>query len=246
VLKCLSIAYRLWIVGAAQAFMCVMDSREELSCLYTAFSSDDTLIEIIPSFDLPASLSLHSMSNSFGPFTAGIGTNVSLWLALSLYQKSLCSVSLPEWLSSYNLTEILNFEKKNADLWPDSARLPYYYFEITHRLSVAHEASSHTKYAIFLDKSLVLLVHDIFEVRLDKLRQEFQRTLSSNTQVELQVLVNGIGAHELAILKPFVLQALDDRHFLGQESENDADSEQVIPGWTNDGNKPTTTSLRRF
>jgi GINS complex protein len=187
------------------------------------------------------SLSLPCASGPVGPFKAGISSQVSLWLAISLYQKSLCSISLPEWLSVDNLTEILAYERGNPNLWPHSRRLPFYYYEIAHRLRMAQDSCSHTKSLIFRDPSVSLLIQDIAQVRLDKLRQEFQDSLSATTQ-ELQALVNGIASYELTLLKPFMIQALNDRQFLSEsvdiKSSSEADAVQ--------DNAPQAVALRRF
>lgn len=87
-----------------------------------------------------------------GPFEAGVGTRVPLWLALLLRKKHYCtivvaflkfdkkkrksSVQTPNWLSPDELRRYLVAETENAGL----TELPNYFFEIAHILvREAHE-----------------------------------------------------------------------------------------------------------
>jgi len=188
----------------------------DLSCFYSSYIADDFLIEIVPSFDFDGKLPLLS-SSPLGPFKAGITTHVPLWFALNLHQRSLCTIATPAWLNSSNLSEIVAYEKKENSLWNDTSRLPSQYYEIAKRLSSALE-----------DKSLPLLIQDLLEVRLDKLRQQFQELMKERggTDPDFIVDVSGIGSQELAVLKAFVQQALNDQRFLSktnEEENNDAE-----------------------
>ena len=62
-----------------------------------------------------------------------------------------------------------------------------------------------------------LLVQDLLEVRVDKLRQQLPALLlqhQESDETDLIVNINGIGSQELALLRPFIQQALNDRAFL--------------------------------
>jgi hypothetical protein len=216
-------------------------SDDGLSSFYSAFPADDILIDIVPSMDTPESFPLLSSSRSIGPFHAGIATQVPLWLALFLQQRSLCQISPPSWWSVDNLSKVLEFERTHVDLWPDAASLPHYYLELHQRLAT-----------LTSDKAISLLIQDIFQVRCDKLQQQFQALLKDNAG-NLLVTVNGIASQELALLRPFVLQALNDQHSLSQtETDSSAAKEMETAADTSeDGERSsapprTRVPLRRF
>jgi hypothetical protein len=192
-------------------------TSEDLSCFYAAFRADDVPMDIVPSFDLSSRIKLLSHT-AVGPFKAGISTAVPLWFALTLRQRSLCTISLPDWLTAENLVEIIAYEKREGSLFSDQSRLPAAYFEIAKRLLTAGTDT--------VDKSVSLLVQDLLSVRLDKLRQQFQTLFSdvASDRTDLFVTVNGIGTQELAILHRFVRQALNDQNYLlvGQGAANDS------------------------
>ena len=57
------------------------------------------------------------------------------------------------------------------------------------------------------NKALPVLIQDLFEVRLDKLRQKFQELFQEDSvesaSADLLVSVDGIGTQELAVLRSF-------------------------------------------
>ena len=210
-------------------------SDDGLSSFYSAFPADDLLMDIVPSLDAPESFTLLSSQLPVGPFHAGIATQVPLWLALFLQQKSLCQIAVPAWWSVDNLTKILEFERTHVDLWPDATTLPHYYLEIHQRLQ--HVASG-------ADKAVSLLIQDIFQVRCDKLQQQFQALLKENAG-NLLVTVNGIASQELALLRPFVIQALNDQHTLSQSTAADATVKEAGAAETvDDSDRPAPTRAR--
>lgn len=183
----------------------------ELSAFHSSFRADDTLIAIVPSFDSNEPLPLLS-SVAVGPFQAGIPTPVPLWMALLLHQRSLCTISPPEWLNAANLSQIIAYEQKLHDtLFDDATRLPKDYYELANRLTGRRGIS-------FADDNaqvLALLVQDLLDIRVDKLRQQLPAILEKMDTAERLILnVNGIGTQELAIFRPFFQQALNDRSFL--------------------------------
>ena len=193
-------------------------SSAEMTSFYAAFRADDTLVEIIPSFDFAGTLPAHSSVPS-GPFKAGMTAAVPLWMALFLQQRSLASICPPVWLNIGNLVEIIAFEKKHVSLFPtdDASRLPADYYEISKRLTSTKRNTFESADAI------ALLVQDLLELRLDKLRQQFQSLLTETvTTTDLTVAVTGIGTQELAILQTFVTRALADVHFLAQTEDTTA------------------------
>jgi GINS complex subunit 2 len=174
------------------------------SCFYSAFEADDTRVEIIPSFDFDK---LSLLSTTVGPLKAGMPVSLPLWVALFLSNKSLCSISPPKWLTVENLAFVVEYERTSPTLWSQVDRLPHHYYELASRLRK------------HLDPSIPLLVQDLLEVRMDKLRQQFQQLLPRTTDDNLLVSINGIASQELAILQPFIIQALSDEQFLQTKSQ---------------------------
>lgn len=192
-------------------------TSDDLSCYYAAFRADDETVNIVPSFDYNSKIPLLS-NTTVGPFKAGMTCTVPIWFALTLRQRSLCSIQQPDWLTSENLVEIIATEKQSRALFTDSSRLPTAYYEIAKRLIVADSNNSNNtsnSSGAGDEKSVALLVQDLLSIRLDKLRQQFQGFLSDlSDQTALTVDVNGIGTQELAILQRFVRQALNDQNYL--------------------------------
>lgn len=187
---------------------------EDLGCFHAAFSADDGMVEMIPSFDFPGSIPLLS-STAVGPFKAGMVQSVPLWLAVYLKQRCLCSVVTPAWLTVENLVDIIAYEKREGGLWKDADRLPANYYEITKRFMSMGAADD-------ANKALPVLIQDLFEVRLDKLRQKFQELFQEDSvesaSADLLVSVDGIGTQELAVLRSFVRTALTDKNWLSSTS----------------------------
>jgi hypothetical protein len=196
-------------------------SHNELSSFHAAFQADDTLITILPSFNSSESLPLLS-SVAAGPFQAGMPTSVPLWMALLLHQRSLCTISPPEWLGAINLSEVIDFEKNNNGLFHDEERLPRHYYEIANRLTGRRGIVFQTNGASTESQAQVLslLIQDLFQLRIDKLRQQLPAILLEHQQQEnrdkinLTMTIDGISTQELALFRPFIQQALNDRSFL--------------------------------
>jgi hypothetical protein len=209
--------------------------RSELSAYCSAFQADDTLITILPAFDSAVPLTLISTA-PVGPFQAGMPTAVPLWIAMLFHQRCLCAISPPAWLTASNLSEILAYEKAHESMWADMGRLPVQYYEIARRLTgrrgIVFPDDASSRHAVSGGGSssqsqvLALLVQDILEVRVDKLRQQLPAVLVKQQQLkslddenfknpsDLMLEINGIGSQELALLRPFIQQALSDRAFL--------------------------------
>lgn len=168
-----------------------------------AFRADDSIVEIIPDFDLTFPLALSS-SVPVGPFKAGISTKVPLWMAAVLEQRSLATISPPTWLSMESLTTIVAYERRESKLYHDETKLPRNYYELSKRIKT--------------NDAIALLIQDLLDIRIDKLRQQFQsliyeRTMNSPGE-DIIIQVNGIGTQELAMLRDFIAQALADKSLL--------------------------------
>ena len=189
-----------------------------MSSFCAAFRADDTLIGILPSFNHDDTLSILS-SVPVGPFQAGMATTVPLWMAVLLQQRSLAVIVPPAWWTTENFAAIIAHEKSSDELYPTGDRLPVEYYEVSKRItSTTRNPPEHAE-------AMKLLVQDLFEIRVDKLRQRFQKFLAESKDTDESILLNGIGSQELALLQPFVQQALADRYAM-DEKEDVSDSKE--------------------
>jgi hypothetical protein len=137
-----------------------------------------------------------------------------------------------------NLVQVLGEEKRLSGLVDDAQRLPFYYYEIGKRLARICQKSAGWNLP-----HVPLLIEDIFQVRTDKLRQQFLDMMGDHSQSfsrvgarrgdgtddaavaasipDLLVKVNGIASQELALLGPFVSGALTDVRSLLQGGTRD-------------------------
>lgn len=202
---------------------------QKMSSFSAAFRADDTLIGILPEFDLDGTLPLLS-SVPVGPFKSGIETRVPLWMAVLLQQRSFAVIVPPPWWTTENVARIIAHEKSSTALFPTTTtggghgagagagadqqqlhvrqqQLPADYYEISKRLTSTRHPPEHAE-------AMKLLVEDLFEIRLDKLRQQFQNLLAESTERDPKIQVDGIGTQELALLQSFASQALRDQYAL--------------------------------
>lgn len=167
-----------------------------------AFAAEDTLIQIIPDF------------TASPEFMAGVPAVVPLWKAELLQMRSLGTIVPPEWLDVDVLRPVLQQEKTQPLL--TTSPLPFYYYEITRKLTNRPGSNNNNPDVVRL------LVEDIFQVRVEKLRQQFPAYLALMEEQKIdKVDVPGIASAELALLGPFLLQALGDRAMLlNQKDDN--------------------------
>lgn len=180
----------------------------DLECFQQTFEADDVWIDFLPNFDGPA-LNLISCHKKVGPFQAGLPCRTPLWLARSLHSKSLGTWVDPSWMTVENLRQIIHFEKTNAEL---SKELPFEYYSVGKRLTEPH------------NPTVALLLEDLLECRVDKLRHQFQGILKEKSTAmdqppELLVTVTGIGQTELALLRNVVTKALEDRALFVEQAK---------------------------
>lgn len=172
-----------------------------------AFSAEETFVRIIPDF------------TASPEFMAGVPTAVPLWKAELLQMRSLGTIVPPDWLDVEVLRPILQQEKTQQLL---TTQLPFYYYEITRKLT-NRPNPRHDQHPDVLR----LLVEDIFQVRVEKLRQQFPAYLALMEDQDIpKVDVPGIASAELALLGPFLLQALSDRAMLLNQT-NDKNKDTV-------------------
>jgi GINS complex subunit 2 len=215
----------------------------------SSFRADDTVVEVIPQFALPQPTHLLSSDKPVGPWQAGIPTKVPLWLAVHLQTKQLCTVPTPSWLSVSNLKEIVAFERKENILWNDESRLPFDYYQIAQRMPMEPAAK--------------LLLKDLLQVRMDKLRQQFQELLKNQPSLDDEenlppptaIDISGMGSIEIALLQKTITQALKDQDKLRNTNlrkakdipesgaaDPSASSQESTPG----DRRPRRVNLRKF
>lgn len=234
----------------------------ELASFRSAFLADDSLVTIVPDFDFANRIPLLSSTVPVGPFRAGIPTTVPLWFALMLQQRSLCSLQVLDWLSTDHLTRVKQHEATQSTLTPTSSSssgddnnnnnnkesqeevltLPFYYAELGQRFV---SCKTYTE-AAQAPKASRLLLQDIAQIRLDKLRQQFQElTRQQMDNPNLCVAVPGIASAELASLKPLITRALNDQRFLATSSASTSAKEPAAhpqpPSSSQASLQPSTT-----
>eukprot|EP00980_Cylindrotheca_fusiformis_P006659 scaffold1390_cov138-Cylindrotheca_fusiformis.AAC.62 len=175
----------------------------------SSFCAENYVVTIVPSFSYNKSLPLLSSQkqDSVGPFIAGMPVQVPLWMAKVLRQRQLAQINIPEWLAPENLTVILKEEKENTVL---TNALPFYYYEIARSLQWAMES-----------KSIMILLQDLTNVRVDKLRKQFHDLSKEDLEdKELSVISvgGGIASIELNTVGPFLQRAFSDHGYLTSQS----------------------------
>jgi GINS complex protein len=141
----------------------------------------------------------------------------------------LARIAPPAWLSLESLTAIIAYERRETSLFHDETQLPRNYYELSQRMTrcATNSNNSNSNNSDTNHDAIALLVQDLLDIRLDKLRQQFQtlvhdRTIEASGE-DILIEVNGIGTYELAVLHDFVTRALADKSFL---------EEVVVPGET--------------
>jgi hypothetical protein len=199
-------------------------SRRLNLCQQSSFCAENTLITVVPSFHHSNPLPMLSSPSqqSVGPFVAGMPVQVPLWMAKLLHQRQLAQIHLPEWLNARQLTEILQDEKESTLL---TTKLPFYYYEIARALNLATE------------KSAQIVLQDLLEVRVDKIRQHFHELSKGDLQQgdeELPMIaVTGIASVELNKVGPFLQRAFSDYGYLTQKSAEEEEEGVAAAGKEN-------------
>ncbi|GAX12844.1 GINS complex subunit 2 [Fistulifera solaris] len=215
-------------MNTAQPSLLLPAAGQDGSSFRASFSAEETHVEVIPDFTASPS------------FMAGVPVQVPLWKAELLQTRSLGRIVFPDWLSIDKLRPILQQEKTQPLL---TTSLPFYYYELTRKLTnrPRHDDTN--------PDVLRLLVEDIFQVRVEKLRQQFPAYLALMEDQDIpKVDVPGIASAELVLLGPFLLQALGDRALLLQQTKtnkNDAAEERGEDTVTGEPIRPKVP-LRRF
>jgi hypothetical protein len=219
----------------AQKMSSLLHKEDDLTSFYAAFRADDVLIDVIPKFeyrddnDDDAVLSSWISTIPVGPFVPLMTSTVPLWMALFLKSRNLVDICPPAWYNAANLSAIIRYEKQNEALFADRNRLPNDYYEVGTRL-VSALSSHDTEQGSSSSSSsnaMSLLLQDLLDIRVDKLRQQFIHLLSNeerNVDFDLTVDVSDIGNQELALLRGFVTQAVTDHYWMAATSTSKAET----------------------
>ncbi|KAL7581671.1 hypothetical protein ACA910_022218 [Epithemia clementina (nom. ined.)] len=186
------------------------------SALSMFCANEEEWVDIIPLFGLDETVVLLNGSK-IGPWEAGMSTRVPLWIARHLQNKSLAKITAPysnNWMQVEPLKQILSFEKSHEQLWQNSLDdtsanednefstsssrpyLPERYWELSQCYSTADNAAA-----------VSLLLQDLWQVRLDKLRRQFQYLYGKSDALQV-VNVTGIGSAELAVMRKVIEESL--------------------------------------
>jgi GINS complex protein len=165
---------------------------------------------------------------------------------VSLFHTTIAAESTGSRLSTENARKgdddseadsTINESNVDFDANKEELFLPTNYYEVAVRLlsSSSNSRSSAASMEGSTENNnfsvLSLLVQDIYEIRIDKLRQQFQTLLSDTTTrlmstpsgssnaTDLIINVTGIGTQELASIQPFVIRAMSDTYYLASSSQ---------------------------
>ena len=207
------------------------------------------MVTIVPSFSFSGSFPLLSSTQKamVGPFTAGMPSDVPLWIAKALYRRNFCQIELPEWLSVEALTGILREERQSILL---SKKLPFHYYEIARAMDCCLLDSKNPT-----GRATKVVLQDLVAVRSDKLRMHFHELSRSDLvhppagydevddegnyaggekePSELPIIsVTGICSYELNKVGPFLQRAFSDYGFLTRRPSMEASSSSAAAAAT--------------
>lgn len=199
---------------------------QRISSLKTFLASDEP-IQIIPIFSYKTQLSEFLVTQrNVGPFVAGETATVPLWLGIYLRKRNLCRLVAPYWLNVQHLKGVLAHERDpNKEQF--SQELPFRYLEISRSILQTIGAGRSAAHAsggggagvgneeIPQVEIIRVLLEDISTVRRDKIRRNIHtisaEIMGSSMERPVGVVdVSGIGAAEMAAVKPFLGRAFED------------------------------------
>ena len=189
-----------------------MDAAKQSLASEMEFLAEDTIITIIPKF---SHAMLHFISGNYGPFQPQTPVEVPLWLAISLKKRRKCAIRPPSWMDVDYLAPKLKSEKER-DEFED---LPFHFAEIKSLLFAA--AADDIPNA----DQVRTLLEDIHDVRQAKIRRGIQAVAGDVREggSAFAVKMNGVGAMELSLVRPVLVEALNSFYeFSGQREKDSA------------------------
>lgn len=138
---------------------------EELSFI----TEQETILSISPHFTMDQ---IELISGKYGPFSAGIPTQVPMWFAFFLSSSESCTLIPPKWLSQKYLRQFINAEK--ADKAPLQKPPCSHYMEIAFAFIIQAP-----KVVPELDK-VRMLIEDLWAKRVEKIRKFYINEIDGN------------------------------------------------------------------
>ncbi|DAZ96437.1 TPA: hypothetical protein N0F65_006483 [Lagenidium giganteum] len=166
------------------------------------FLAEQELIAIVPHFHVRENNGMMNfIGGDFGPFQAGITTQVPLWLAIMLKQLNKCRIITPSWLAVDFLTARLEREKQ-SDVFE---KLPYHYLEFA---SLLFKNAPEDVEQIEHVRSLL---EDLQNVRQDKIRNGLYKisTDVQNGGTAYAIQMNNIAGLEINSVRQFMIGVSD-------------------------------------
>ncbi|KAK4535504.1 hypothetical protein CDCA_CDCA05G1529 [Cyanidium caldarium] len=169
------------------------------------YSAEDVLIWIEPRVSVPV---LHLIAGDFGPLLPPETALVPLWVALALRRSGYCRVRAPVWLTVEWLERQFEAERESRVL----TAMPFRFEEVATLLleGAADDVADAARVRACLE--------NLLGMRQGKLRRGLQDIQHSD-----MIKLNGIGAMELATLRPVLKNVLEGLHALEEEEEEVGD-----------------------
>jgi GINS complex subunit 2 len=187
--------------------------NRNLTAAENEFAAEETIVTIIPGVNHPT---LHFISGNFGPLESGMPCDVPLWLAITLRKRGKCVIKIPDWLKVENLERALNTERVEIYL----GTLPYHFMEIAHLLL------NHATEDIPSPDRVSVLIQDLANVRMDRIRLGISRVAEavSQDQAVVSTSLNNAASMEILSIRKFFLSSMDAFLWLRPVEETNIDT----------------------
>ena len=162
--------------------------RDTLSNNELEFLSENSLIEIIPSFNKP---SLSLPIGTFGPFKPNKIVKVPLWFAIKLNKENKCKIIPPSIYSISQLKNILDSEKENKSSF--FCLIPNFFEIINNLLNECPECFENSK-------KVSELIEDIASVRNEKIN----KIIENINENDLNVNLTNLNDKEIEKIRPLL------------------------------------------
>ena len=183
------------IIFERKKFSVSMEKLNRLHPLELEFLAENVLIRVVPKLNQDK---LYLIGGEFGPFVAGMPCEVPLWIAIYLFNKRLCDVRAPDWLTVEKLGEWKEKEIDNADEF--QPMICEHYMEISQLLLTnALDCIPHAD-------QVRTLVKDIWDIRTSKLRKSIDTFIRDE---ETFAGLKNLSVMEINFVRPLLVNTLD-------------------------------------
>lgn len=205
--------------------------NRNLTAAENEFVAEETIVTIIPGIDHPMLLFI---SGNFGPLESGMPCEVPLWLAITLRKRGKCVIRIPDWLKVDNLERALNSERVELFL----CSLPYHFMEIAHLLL------THSSEDIDSPERVAVLIQDLSNVRMDRIRLGIARVAEavSQDQAVVSTTLNNVASMEILSIRKFFLGSMDSFLWLRPVDEGNMEYNRRSSGGYSSSNHDNTTT----